>query len=42
MKKLLFVCERNVIMGPAAVAIFQHMGVRYVGKLIVVNIFLIF
>ena len=29
MRKILFVCERNVIMGPAAVAIFQHMGVRY-------------
>ena len=30
MKKILFVCERNVVLGPAAEAIFVHMGVRSV------------
>ena len=28
MRRLLFVCERNTVLGPAASAIFHHMGVR--------------
>ena len=32
MKKILFVCERNVVMGPAAVAIFCHMGVSLLSR----------
>ena len=32
MKKILFVCERNVVMGPAAVAIFSHMGVSLLSR----------
>ena len=32
MKKILFVCERNVVMGPAAAAIFCHMGVSLLSR----------
>ena len=37
MRRLLFVCERNTVLGPAASAIFHHMGVRSVSVILTMD-----